>query len=69
MQLSDEHISSFKDLYLRVFGKEITKTESREKAIKLIRLMRVVYKPMTKAELAQTQDRKTALTKRGELRD
>ncbi len=50
MVLSDKNISDFQELYRKHFGKEIGKQEAYEKGIKLVRLMSLVYKPITQAE-------------------
>lgn len=47
MVLSDENIMKFQALYKREFGMEISKEDAYEQGIKLVRLMSIVYKPMT----------------------
>ncbi len=68
MVLSDEDIVKFQALYKGEFGMEISREDAYEKGIKLLRLMSVVYKPMTESEYEQIQNhRKNAhqlLTKR-----
>jgi hypothetical protein len=63
MRLSDEHIARFQALYLKRFGKEISKEEARDKGIKLLQLMKLVYRPMTKEEFATVQARRKELSK------
>ena len=58
MRLTDENITSFQALYKQRFGKEINREEAYEKASKLVRLMQIVYKPMTKEEYEVTQKRR-----------
>lgn len=48
--LSDEQITKFQTLYKKHFGKEISQKEAREQGSKLIRLIGLVYKPITKNE-------------------
>ncbi len=50
MVLSDEDITKFQKLYKEQFGIEISKEDAYEKGIKLLRLMSIVYKPMTEKE-------------------
>lgn len=42
MQFTDEHIAEFQMLYKKHFGKEISKEVALDKAIRLVRLMKVV---------------------------
>jgi hypothetical protein len=44
-------------LYLKHFGKELSKEIAAEKAAKLLQLIKVVYKPMTKQEMAEIKER------------
>ena len=48
--LSDKQIKKFRMLYKKHFGKNISKKEAYEKATKLIRLIELIYKPMTEDE-------------------
>ncbi len=50
MQLTEEDVSEFQDLYERKLGKRIDKYEAQAKAISLIRLMEIVYRPLTDEE-------------------
>ena len=50
MQLTDEDILKFQALYKSEFGMEISRKDAHEKGIQLLRLMSIVYKPMTKEE-------------------
>jgi hypothetical protein len=47
MALLDADITKFQELYKSEFGKEISREEAYEKGMKLLRLMSIVYKPMT----------------------
>jgi len=55
--LSDEQIRKFQMLYKKHFGKEISQEEAYEKGAKLIRLVELIYKPMTEDEYKQVQKR------------
>jgi hypothetical protein len=59
MVLSDDDIRKFQDLYRERFGKEISKEDAYEQGIKLLRLMSVVYRPMTEAEYNNIQERRS----------
>lgn len=48
--LSDENIRSFQALYKSSFGMDISRQEAYEKGLKLLRLMEIVYQPMTEEE-------------------
>ena len=58
MQLSDKDIASFQALYKKRFGKDIDKKEALEQGTKLVRLMQLIYKPMTQAEFDAVQARR-----------
>lgn len=55
MQLTDEDIIKFQALYKNEFGMEISKEDAYEKGIKLLRLMSIVYQPMTEQEYERIQ--------------
>jgi urease accessory protein UreF len=56
--LSDEQIEKYRALYKNRFGKEISREEAYEQGIKLIRLVKAVYKPMTVEEYEMLQKRR-----------
>ena len=56
--LSDEQITKYQSLHKARFGKEISREEAYEKGAKLIRLLELIYKPMTEAEYQQLQERR-----------
>ncbi|OGZ08924.1 MAG: hypothetical protein A3D67_01520 [Candidatus Lloydbacteria bacterium RIFCSPHIGHO2_02_FULL_51_22] len=56
--LSDEQIRKFQDLYKARFGKEISREDAYEQGVKLMRLIQIVYKPMTKDEYEAVQKRR-----------
>ena len=62
--LSDAQIIKFQMLYKEQFGKEISREEALEKGIKLMRLVQIVYKPITQEEYDAVQkDRRETLQK------
>jgi len=56
--LSDKKIADFQAIYKARFGKEISREEAIEKGIKLLRLIEIIYKPMTEKEYQQLQERR-----------
>ena len=56
--LSDEQIEKFQKLYKKHFGKVISREEAYEQGVKLIRLIELVYKPMTEKEHKIVQKRR-----------
>ena len=58
MVLSDKKIADFQAIYKARFGKEISREEAIEKGIKLLRLIEIIYKPMTEKEYQQLQERR-----------
>lgn len=55
MVLSDGDIVKFQALYRSELGMEISREDAYERGIKLLRLMFIVYKPMTEREYEQIQ--------------
>lgn len=53
--LSEQSVSNFQKLYRARFGKEITRDEAYEKGTRLLRMIELVYKPMTTAEYERLQ--------------
>lgn len=58
MVIPDEDIISFQELYKKHFGKEISREDAYEQGIKLLRLMSLVYQPMTVDEFNRIQERR-----------
>lgn len=59
--LSDEHIKKFQTLYKQRFEKDITQEEAYEKAVKLLGLVSLVYRPMKQQELETVRARQAEL--------
>ncbi len=53
-----EHLGKFKAIYKKRFGVEISDQEALEKSTKLIRLIEIIYKPMTQKEYDTLQKRR-----------
>ena len=62
MSISDVHIAEFQALYQKRFGREISKEDASVKGAKLLRLMSLVYRPMTQAEFEAVQTRRKELS-------
>jgi len=56
--LSDDQIRKFQLLWKNRFGKEISKEEAYEKGAKLLRLIELIFKPITEAEYQKLQERR-----------
>jgi hypothetical protein len=56
--LSDIQITQFQKLYKNRFGKKISRNEAYEQGVKLIRMVELIYKPMTEIEYQQLQRRR-----------
>jgi hypothetical protein len=48
MNLTNEQVEQFQNLYKKRFGKDISKEHAYEQGIMLLQLMGAVYKPVTK---------------------
>ncbi len=56
--LTNYQVKKFQALYRKRFGKEISKEAALEQGIKLVRLMEIIYKPMTKEKYEMVQKRR-----------
>ncbi len=54
--LSNEDIKKFQALYEEHYGREISKEEALDQGLKLLTLMRCIYKPMTAKESDRTDE-------------
>ena len=53
--ISKEHLEKFKEIYKKEFGKEISDEDALEQGTKLLRLVELIYKPMTVKEYGALQ--------------
>ncbi|MEI7890818.1 MAG: hypothetical protein WCI36_02515 [bacterium] len=60
--LSDEQVSEFQAIYRKNFGKEISRKDALEKGARLVRLVKIIYQPITEKELLELQERRKART-------
>ena len=56
--LSDKDVHEYQKLYKARFGKDITFKEAHEQGIKLVRLLELIYTPMTLDEHRRLQQRR-----------
>ena len=62
--LSDEQVTKFQMLYENRLGKKISREQAYEQGVKLIRLVELVYKPMTEVEYQRLQKRRLEKSKK-----
>lgn len=53
--LTNEEIKKFQNIWKKCFGKDVTEEEAYKKAPSLLRLVELIYYPMTKEEYDQLQ--------------
>lgn len=58
--LSDKQIEQFQKLYKRRFGKEISREEAVEQGVSLIRLVELIYRPMTEEEYKKYEPKRNS---------
>ena len=51
--LTDEQVAQFQILYKERFGKEISKDDALNIGLKLVRLMELIYQPITKNQFQE----------------
>ncbi len=59
--VSEEGIKKYQELWKKHFKEEISKEDAYEGLTKLVRLMDIVYRPMTEAQLKQVKERRREL--------
>jgi len=57
MNITDKDITEFQALYKARFGKDIDRTEARDKLLKLVRQMEIVYQPITKKQVKDLKEK------------
>ena len=60
--LSEEQVTNFQAIYRNKFGREISREDALEKGARLVRLMEIIYQPITEQELLEFQKRREAKT-------
>ncbi len=56
--LTDKQVSKFQAIYRQRFGKEISREDALEKGARLVRLMKIVYQPISEQEFQDLQMRR-----------
>jgi len=56
--ISEERLEEFKRIYKKEFGEDLSDQDALEKATKLLRLVEIIYKPMTQEEYDKLQKRR-----------
>ena len=56
--LSEEMVTKYQELVKKRFNREISREEALESGTKLLRLVELVYKPMTEDEFKMVQKRR-----------
>ena len=56
--LTKQQITKFQTLYKNRFGREISREKAHEQGVKLIRLVELIYTPMTETEYQELQKRR-----------
>lgn len=51
MQITDKELDKFCRIYKKRFGRAITREQAREQGSSLLRLMKVVYQPVTQKQV------------------
>jgi len=58
MKLTDQQVTRFQALYKARFHQEISRDKAYDMGIKLVRMMEIVYKPMTVTDFKELQERR-----------
>lgn len=53
--ISEKMLEKYKEIYKRKFGKDISDQDALEQATKLVRLVEIVYQPMTEEDYKKVQ--------------
>lgn len=61
MEISPAQLDKFRAIYHAKFGIDLSPQEALEKAIPLLRLMQIVYQPITEVDLARVRARQQTL--------
>ncbi len=60
--VSQEALEEYKKIYRKQFRKDISDADALEQATKLLRLMEIIYKPMTKEEFDELARRNPTIS-------
>lgn len=51
MRLKDEHVKRYQQIFKREFGKEINHEQAYDECLKLVLIMKIVYKPVEEKDI------------------
>jgi uncharacterized tellurite resistance protein B-like protein len=63
MQITPEQVGKFQAIYKAKFGREISRELAYEQGVKLIRLMEIIYKPMTLTDYEKSKKASATIKK------
>lgn len=69
MKLTDKQIEDFQLLWKNRFGYDISRKEAFEQGIKLVRLMELIYQPMTVSDFEIIQRRRASRNSKSQRLD
>ena len=61
MRIPPAALEEFKRIYKEEYGKDLSDAEAYENASKMLRLMELVYKPMTKKDYEEITERQKVI--------
>lgn len=61
MRISPEALEEFKRIYKQEYGKELSDAEAYDNASMMLRLIKAVYKPMTKKDYEDITERQKVI--------
>lgn len=67
MRITDERLQAFKKLYCDRFQIQLTDEQALAKSLRAVRLMELIYKPITKEEFAYAKERQAELLQTTQL--
>lgn len=58
MNLTNQHITKFQAIYKARFNKDLDREKAYDMGVKLVRMMQLIYKPMTESDYQKLQARR-----------
>ncbi len=69
MTITNEQLNQFQALWKAKFGTEIPREEACEKAVKLVRLMEIIYRPMQVEHYTQVLEHQKLIRQKYGIRE
>ncbi|OGL35884.1 hypothetical protein A3F38_01190 [Candidatus Saccharibacteria bacterium RIFCSPHIGHO2_12_FULL_48_21] len=66
--ISERDISDYKKLYRAKFGKDLDNQVAREQLSKLVRMMEIVYQPITKKQMKELAEEDSSQVQKAKLK-